>query len=53
MLELLYATGLRVAGLVGLRPEQVSLAQGVIRSHAVRRCAPVLATRLRYFPNRQ
>jgi integrase/recombinase XerD len=31
MLELLYATGLRVSELVGLRPEQVSLTQGVIR----------------------
>ncbi|MEJ2693078.1 MAG: site-specific tyrosine recombinase XerD, partial [Candidatus Thiodiazotropha sp.] len=31
MLELLYATGLRVSELVGLCPEQVSLTQGVIR----------------------
>jgi integrase/recombinase XerD len=31
MFELLYATGLRVTELVGLRPEQVSLTQGVIR----------------------
>ncbi len=31
MLELLYATGLRVSELVDLRPEQVSLTQGVIR----------------------
>jgi integrase/recombinase XerD len=31
MLEVLYATGLRVSELVGLRPEQVSLTQGVIR----------------------
>ncbi len=31
MLELLYATGLRVSELVGLRPEQVSLTQGVLR----------------------
>ncbi len=31
MLEVLYATGLRVTELVGLRPEQVSLTQGVIR----------------------
>ena len=31
MFELLYATGLRVSELVGLRPEQVSLSQGVIR----------------------
>ena len=31
MLEVLYATGLRVSELVELRPEQVSLAQGVIR----------------------
>jgi integrase/recombinase XerD len=31
MLELLYATGLRVSELVGLRPEQVSTRQGVIR----------------------
>jgi integrase/recombinase XerD len=31
MLELLYATGLRVSELVGLRPEEVSLNQGVIR----------------------
>ncbi|MET0065026.1 MAG: site-specific tyrosine recombinase XerD [Candidatus Thiodiazotropha sp.] len=31
MLEVLYATGLRVSELVDLRPEQVSLGQGVIR----------------------
>ena len=31
MLEVLYATGLRVSELVGLRPEQVSLVQGVLR----------------------
>ncbi|MCU7905439.1 MAG: site-specific tyrosine recombinase XerD [Candidatus Thiodiazotropha sp. (ex Epidulcina cf. delphinae)] len=31
MLEILYATGLRVSELVDLRPEQVSLTQGVIR----------------------
>jgi integrase/recombinase XerD len=31
MLEVLYATGLRVTELVSLRPEQVSLNQGVIR----------------------
>ena len=31
MLELLYATGLRVTELVELRPEQVSMTQGVIR----------------------
>lgn len=31
MLELLYATGLRVSELVGLTPQQVSLVQGVLR----------------------
>ena len=31
MLEVLYATGLRVSELVGLRPDQVSLTQGVLR----------------------
>ena len=31
MLEVLYATGLRVSELVGLRPEQVNVQQGVLR----------------------
>ncbi len=31
MLEVLYATGLRVSELVGLQPDQVSLGQGLIR----------------------
>jgi integrase/recombinase XerD len=31
MLEVLYATGLRVSELVGLGPEQVSIAQGLVR----------------------
>jgi integrase/recombinase XerD len=31
MLEVLYATGLRVSELVGLRPEQLSMTQGLLR----------------------
>lgn len=31
MLELLYATGLRVTELVGIRPDQVSFSQGLVR----------------------